>query len=298
MVNAAAELDCEERSRAVATTEPAVEVPRTVIEPRSGWQLLDLAELWRSRELLYFLVWRDIKVRYKQTVLGAAWAVVQPLATMAAFAVFLGRVGGISSSVPNYPLFVFAGLMPWTFFSRAVTTAGISVVANQHLVSKVYFPRLLIPIATVAAGVVDFLIAFAVLLLMMVWYGVPPGWGMLLAPVVFLLLALSATGIGALLAGLTVKYRDFGHILPFAVQIWMFATPTIYLPADGLFSPQWQALLPLNPAYGLIYNFRQTMLGGPLDWYSLAVSSGVGLGLLVLGCWHFRQVEQSFADVI
>ncbi len=282
---------------AVAETPTEGDLPETVIERRPGWQFVNLREIWRFRELLFFLTWRDVKVRYKQTVLGAAWAVLQPLATVAVFAFFLGRMGGISKDIPHYPLFVLAAILPWTFFQNAVTAAGNSVVANERLVTKIYFPRLIIPIGSVGACLFDFLISLAILAVMMTWYGAAPGWSVLLAPVVMLLLAASAAGVGTLLSALIVAHRDFKYVLTFAVQLWMFATPCIYLlpPATGSLS--W-IVLPLNPAYGLLLNFRQAVLGGEIDWYALSVSSAVGLALLLVGCLYFRRVERTFADVI
>lgn len=281
-----------------ASSSAADNLPITIIERRRGWQIFDLKELWRYRELLFFLTWRDVKVRYKQTVLGAAWAIIQPLATMVVFTVFLGQLASVPSGDFPYPLFVFAGLLPWTFFSNAITSAGQSVVGSQNLVTKVYFPRLIIPISAVGVGLVDFLIAFGMLFVLMFWYGVFPGINFLLAPFLILGLMIAALGMGILLSALTVAYRDFRYVVPFAVQLWMFATPSIYMQADAVVSPRAQWVLPLNPAYGLIYNFRQSVLGGELDFYSLAVSSGVGMVLLLLGCLYFRRVERSFADII
>jgi lipopolysaccharide transport system permease protein len=281
---------------------PAVEgsLPVTVIEPQSGWQLLDLKELWRFRELLGFLVWRDVKVRYKQTALGAIWAVLQPFATMVVFTLFLGKTGVAASGAGDvhYPLFVFAGLLPWLFFASSVSTAGQSVVVNERLVTKIYFPRLIIPMAAVGASLVDFVIAFGMLLVMMLYYGVGPSWSMLLMPVPMLGLLIAALGVGTLLSALTVAYRDFRHAVPFMVQLWMFATPTIYLQDLSRINPLWQRLLPLNPAYGMVSNFRAAMLGQDFDLYSLALSGAVGLFMLLLGCFYFRRVERSFADVI
>lgn len=285
-----------ERSQAPA--DLIAELPVTVIEPRPGWRLLDLRELWRFRELLYFLTWRDVKVRYKQTVLGVAWAVLQPLATMIVFSLFLGKVGGIADVVPHYPLFVLAGLLPWTFFGNAITSAGNSVVGNQNLVTKVYFPRLIIPLSAAGAGLVDFAIAFGLLAVVMPFYGAVPGWSVLALPAIVALLVIAALGVGILLAALTVAYRDFRYVVPFGVQLWMFATPSIYLPVDGVIGPLGQAILPLNPAYGLILNFRLAVLGGDLNWYALAVSGGVALVLLAVGCLYFRRVERHFADII
>jgi lipopolysaccharide transport system permease protein len=284
---------------APAAPVPADELPLTVIEPRSGWQLVDLRELWRYRELFFFLTWRDVKVRYKQTVLGAAWAVLVPLATMIVFSLFIGRAAGIAEGFTAYPysLFVFAGLIPWTFFAFATNSGGMSVVGNQNLVTKVYFPRLIIPMSAVGAGLVDFLIAFTMLLAMMLWNGILPGWGFLWVPVITLITLAAALGVGTLLAALTVAYRDFRHAVPFMVQLWMWSTPSIYLPATKL-GPVSGWIMPLNPAYGLIENFRLAMLNEPLQWYSLGVSSAVSVVLLLAGCLYFRRVERSFADII
>jgi lipopolysaccharide transport system permease protein len=278
---------------------PPPELPVMVIEPRSGWRVVDLGELWRYRELVMFLTWRDIKVRYKQTVLGAAWAVLQPLATMVVFTLFLGRVtGSTAEGAPAYPLFVFAGLLPWLLFANSISSVGLSVVGNQSLVTKVYFPRLIIPISSVGVGVIDFGIALAVLGVMMACYGVAPGWAVLLAPVIVLALVVAALGVGTLLSALTVAYRDFRYVVPFGVQLWMFATPSIYLQAGWEPGSWGYLLLPLNPAYGLIAAFRQAVLGGPIDLYTLGVSSAVAAALFVVGCLYFRRVERSFADII
>ncbi len=281
----------------VAGAPAADDLPLTVIERRSGWQIVDLRELWRFRELLFFFVWRDVKVRYKQTVLGAAWSVLQPLATVVVFSLFLGRASGLNEHIPNYPLFVLAGVLPWTFFGNALSAAANSVVGNQNLVTKIYFPRLLLPLSTVGANLFDFAIAFCMLAVAMLWYGAMPGWSVWALPLIVLLLMAAATGVGTLLAALIVAHRDFKFILTFLVTLWMFATPTIYLDAETL-GPRTRTWLPLNPAYGLIDNFRRSVLGGPLDLYSLGVSAAVSLGVLLLGCWYFRHVERGFADVI
>jgi homopolymeric O-antigen transport system permease protein len=294
---------CEDGSSPLSQTTTAdatapIGLPVMVIERQSGWQIVDWGELWRYRELLFFLTWRDVKVRYKQTVLGAAWAVLQPLATMVVFSAFLGRMAAAPSASVPYPLFVFAGLLPWTFFANAISSAGQSVVGNQNLVTKVYFPRLVIPMGAVGAGVVDFAVAFGLLLVLMLYYGVMPGWGFLLVLPLTLGLVIAALGVGMLLSALTVTYRDFRHAVPFMVQLWMFATPSIYMQADAMVGPRLRPLLLLNPAYGLITNFRAAMLGGPLDVYSLAVSGAVSLALLLVGCLYFRRVERNFADII
>jgi lipopolysaccharide transport system permease protein len=294
-------------------TRPAADdLPVTVIEPRPGWHLVDFREMWRFRELLFFLVWRDVKVRYKQTVLGAGWSVAKPLATMLVFAVFLGVVMDMRSNPllrESYSLFLLAGIVPWTFLSSAVPCAGDSVVNSTDLITKISFPRLLLPLASVGANLVDFAIAWGMLLLMIAgyWVGgyyhwdwtgprVLPGWQLLLAPVIVLLMAILALGVGALMAALTVTHRDFRTVMTFAIPLWMFSTPTIFFQMEV--GTLWQKLLPLNPAYGLIFNFRECMLGRDPDLYSLGVSSAVSFGLLLLGCLYFRKVERGFADVI
>lgn len=282
---------------ALPALPPAPEPPLTVIEPRGGWALPDLRELWRYRELLYFLALRDIKVRYKQTVLGLGWAVVQPLATMAVFALFLGRMAGVAAGVPDYPLFVFAGMVAWTFFGNTVTAASGSVVANERLVTKIYFPRIAIPLSTVGVGLFDLIIASGLLAVMALAFGVVPGWSVLLLPLVVASLAVAASGVGVLLSALIVSQRDFKYVLTFGVQLWMFATPSLYLPASAL-GPTAQTYLPLNPAYGLVLAFRQAALGGPIDWYAFGVSSAVGALVAVAGLLYFRRVERGFADKI
>jgi lipopolysaccharide transport system permease protein len=277
--------------------EPHDDLPVTVIERRSGWHFIDLRELWRFRELLYFLTWRDLKVRYKQTVLGISWAVVQPLATMVVFSIFMGRAGGMADKVEQYPLFVFAAVLPWTFFANAIATAGNSLVGNERLVTRVYFPRLIVPLSCLGVALFDFLVSLALLAVLMAWYGAVPGWGLLLAPIIFLVLALAAAGIGSLLSALIVAQRDFRYVLTFGVQLWMFATPAIYLPDDA-FGPRTRGWLALNPAQGLIYNFRHCLLGGEIDWTTLALSAAVSVAVLLAGCFYFRRVERGFADVI
>jgi lipopolysaccharide transport system permease protein len=273
-------------------------LPLTIVERQPTWRFLDLGEMWRYRELLYFLVWRDVKVRYKETVLGALWAVLQPLSTMVVFTLFMGKLLDAPTEGLPYPLFVFAGLIPWTFLSNAIGSGGQSVIANQKLVTKVHFPRVMIPMGTVSAGLVDFGVAFLLLVGMMVCYGVGPGLGILALPIVLAGLVATGIGIGVLLSALTVTYRDFRHVIPFLVQIWMFATPSIYMFTNVKSGRGWAMLLPLNPAYGLIANFRMALVGRPLDWYSLIVSLSVAILLFVVGCVYFRRVERNFADLL
>jgi lipopolysaccharide transport system permease protein len=277
---------------------PPDDLPVTIVERQPGWKFVDVAEVWRYRELLYFLVWRDVKIRYKQTVLGAAWAILQPFATMVVFSLFFGRLAQMSASDVPYSLFVFAGLLPWTFFAGAIANAGNSIVGSQNLVTKVYFPRIFIPLSAVGAGLVDFAIAFGMLLVLMLYYGVMPGVGMICVPLLALLLVMAAAGVGTILSALTVAYRDFRYVVPFMVQLWMFATPCIYMSEAGFESSLWRLVLPLNPVYGIILAFRAAALGGAWDLGSLAISSGVTLVCLLAGCVYFRRVERSFADII
>jgi lipopolysaccharide transport system permease protein len=258
--------------------------------------------LWSSRELIYFLTWRDVKVRYKQTLLGAAWAILQPVMMMVVFTIFFARLARLPAGDLPYPVFVFAGLLPWTFFATAIASAGNSVVGSERLITKIYFPRLAVPFAAVAAAVVDFAIALGVLIVMMGIYvlkGAPihPGAGLLFAPVIFALIALAAIGVGTLLAALNVAYRDFRYVIPFLIQLWMFATPTIYMqpaPADSAL----RAAILINPLAVLIAAFRATVLGGPVPWGHVLMSAGVCVGLFLAGCLYFRKVEDHFADVI
>jgi homopolymeric O-antigen transport system permease protein len=293
------------REAIIDSRSPGLEMPLQaadpeliIIERKSGWQWLNVKELWRYRELLYFLVWRDIKVRYKQTVLGAAWAVLQPLAMMIVFSLFFGRLAEMPSAKLPYPLFVFAGLLPWFFFANALGSAGQSVVGNQNLITKVYFPRLLIPAGAVAVCLVDWAIGFVMLLLMMAGYGVTPGWGLAWIPLLMVGLITASMGMGTWLSALTVAYRDFRYVIPFMIQLWMFATPSVYMQTDKMLHPRWSYVLPLNPAHGLIANFRAAVLGLEIDPYSLTISWLVSGLLLVCGCLYFQRVERSFADVI
>jgi homopolymeric O-antigen transport system permease protein len=282
-----------------AADPPAPAPHRTVIEPTRGWRLVDVRELWRFRELLFFLCWRDVKVRYKQTVLGAAWAVLQPALLMVVFTIFFSRLGGLSSGDVPYPLFAFAGLLAWTFFATAVTTAGNSVVGSERLITKIYFPRLAIPFAAVGAAVVDFFCAMFLLAVLMAVYGYPPTWNLLAAPVIFAVIALMAAGLGTLLAALNVAYRDFRYVIPFLIQIGMFATPTIYMqPATGAEAGSAAWWLALNPMTTLIAGFRASVLGGELPWAGLAVATAWAVAMLLAGCLYFRRVEDGFADQI
>jgi lipopolysaccharide transport system permease protein len=271
---------------------------RTVIEPPRGWQLVNVQELWRYRELLFFLCWRDVKVRYKQTLLGAAWAILQPGLMMVVFTIFFSRLAGLPSGNIPYPLFAFAGLLPWTFFATAVANAGNSVVGSERLITKIYFPRLAVPFATVGAALVDFVIAFGLLAVLMAAYGHAPSWNIWLAPFIFLVIVLTATGLGTLLAALNVAYRDFRYVIPFLIQVGMFATPTIYMLPTGHEGRAMQTLLVANPMTSLIAGFRASVLGGPIPWEGLAVATVLAVVIFVLGCLYFRKVEDRFADII
>jgi lipopolysaccharide transport system permease protein len=280
------------------TGAPEEGVAELVIEAPQGRVGIDWRELWRYRELLYFLTWRDVKIRYKQTALGAAWAILQPLMAMVIFSIFFGRLAGLgekTGGVP-YPIYVFAGLLPWTFFANAIGSSGKSVVGSANLITTVYFPRLVTPFAAVGAGLVDLGVSLTVLLGLMAWYGVPLSWQLLLAPLFLLGTVLAATGVGALLSALTVAYRDFQYVVPVMVQLWMFVTPVIYPPS--IVPEQWRWLLALNPMTGLIDGFRAAFLARPLDWPNIAISLGVSAAAFLAGAAYFRTVERRFADII
>lgn len=268
----------------------------TVIEPPKGWHMLDWRELWAYRELLWVLTARDVKVRYKQTVLGAAWAIIRPVTAMVIFSVVFGQLAKMPSDGYPYPVFVYAALLPWTFFSTAISTSAQSLVGSAHLVSKVYFPRLIIPLASAGSGLIDLLVSTGILLLMMLWYGVGWSWNLLAAPVLLAAVVFAALGVGTMLSALTVAYRDFIHITPFLVQIWMYVTPVIF--PVSLVPPRWQWLLYLNPMTGLVEGFRAAFLGKPLDLPGLGVSLGISIVLFIAGVAYFERVERRFADII
>jgi lipopolysaccharide transport system permease protein len=268
----------------------------TLIEPIKGWRMLDWRELWAYRELLWVLTARDIKVRYKQTVLGAGWAILRPFITMVIFSVVFGQLAKMPSDGYPYPVFVYAALLPWTFFAAAIGTSGNSLVGSSHLVSKVYFPRLIIPLSSVGAGLVDLLISTGILLLMMLYYGVGWSWNLLAAPVLLLFVIFTALGVGTLLSALTVAYRDFTHLTPFMVQIWMYITPVIF--PVSLVPERWQWLLYLNPMTGLVEGFRSAFLGKPFDWDGLGISFAIAIAIFLIGVAYFEKVERRFADII
>lgn len=268
-----------------------------VIEPRKGWAPVDLRELWKFRELLYFLAWRDIKVKYKQTALGVIWALLQPVAAMLIFSLVFGRFAAMPSEGAPYPVFVLTGLLLWNYFAAVLNQSTTSLVAGANLVSKVYFPRLIIPASSAIAALIDFLIGFLVLLVMMLWYGVGFQPGMLLAPFIIGITLLNAIGFGIWLSALNVRYRDVQYAVPFLIQIWMFASPVIY-PAS-LLGEKWSWLLLLNPMTGIIEAIRPVMLANrAIPWEGLVLSAAIGLIVFLSGVFYFRRVERYFADVI
>lgn len=271
--------------------------PSVVIRPRKGYFQLELDELWQYRELLWFLVWRDILIRYKQTAIGISWAVLQPVVTMAIFAVIFGRLANIPSDGLPYPIFAFAALLPWNFFSQALSRSGTSLVGNSNLITKIYFPRLLIPIAASVSPLVDLLCSFVLLLGLMAFYGIVPGAAVLLLPVFMLLALLTSLAAGLWLSALNVRYRDVGHTIPFLVQVWMYASPVAY--SVTMVPVKWRLLYSLNPMVGVIEGFRWALLGSRQpDFGVITVSAAVMLLLLVTGLLYFKQMEQSFADII
>jgi len=267
------------------------------IEPPRGWTTLGLRELWEYRELLYFLTWRDIKVRYKQTALGAAWAIIQPLSTMIVFSLFFGRLARIPSDGVPYPLFSFAALVPWTFFANGLTQSANSVVLSQNLITKIYFPRLAVPIATVLAGAVDFVLAFVVLVGLMLFYGTPLTLHALWVVPFSLLALVTALGVGFWLAALNVQYRDVRYAVPFLVQLWLFATPIAY--PSSLLSEPWRTVYGLNPMVGVVEGFRWALLGtATAPGAMVLVSTVAALVVAIGGALYFRRMEQTFADVV
>ena len=276
----------------MTTVEPALR-----IEPSHGWVSLKLRELWEYRELLYFLTWRDIKVRYKQTALGAAWAIIQPFFTMVVFSLFFGKLARMPSDGIPYPIFSYAALVPWTFFANGLTQSANSLVGSANLIKKVYFPRLVVPISSVLSGLVDFVLAFVVLLGMMIYFGVAPTWNVLWLPLLVLLAFVTALGVGLWLSALNVQFRDVRYTVPFLTQFWLFATPIAY--PSSLLSEPWRTLYGINPMVGVVEGFRWALLDtntapGPM----IFVSAAAALGILISGLFYFRRMERTFADVV
>lgn len=287
-------------SKSTGVSSPLKEgegLPVVRITPSTGWVSLKLHEVWAYRELLYFLIWRDVKVRYKQTVMGAAWAVIQPFFTMMVFSLFFGRLAKVPSDGIPYPLFAFAALVPWTFFSNGLSQASNSLVSEGNLIKKVYFPRLTVPIASALSGIVDFVVAFIMLLLMMLYYGVVPTAHIFWLPLFLLLAFISAIGVSLWLSAMNVQFRDIRFVLPFLTQFWLFATPIAY--PSSLLDEPWRTLYGINPMVGVVEGFRWALLGadtapGPI----VIVSALTALVLLVSGAYYFRRMEKNFADVV
>mgnify|MGYP004002994253 FL=1 len=270
---------------------------KTVIKPSRGWVPLRLRDLWEYRELLYFLTWRDIKVRYKQTALGALWAIIQPFFTMVVFSIFFGRLAKIPSDGIPYPLFAYAALVPWTFFANGLSQSSNSLVGSAELITKVYFPRLIIPVSSILSGLLDFVIAFAVFILMALYYGIYPTVSIILLPFLLLLGFTTALGVGLWLSALNVRFRDVRYIIPFLTQFWLFATPIAY--PSSLLPDPWRIVYGINPMVGVVEGFRWALLGTETaPGAMIIVSSLVAVCLLVSGVFYFKRVEKYFADVI
>ena len=272
-------------------------VPVTIIEPKKGWIPIDFKEIWKYRELFYFLTKRDIKVRYKQTVLGGLWAIIQPFFTMVVFSIFFGRLAKLPSDGIPYPIFVYAGLLPWTYFANSITNSGNSLVGSANLITKVYFPRVIIPASASLAGLLDLFIAMTILFVMMVYYGLYPGLEIVILPLLIGLTCLCAMGVGLWLSAMNVQYRDIRYTIPFLIQIWMFVSPVIY-PAS-LVTERYKWVLALNPMGGIINAFRACLLGHkPIDWLLLGVSAIIVFAIFFSGLYYFRRMERTFADVV
>lgn len=268
-----------------------------IIQPSAGWSALRLHDLWVYRELILFMTWRDLKVRYKQTLLGASWAVLQPFLTMVVFSIFFGNLAKVPSDDVPYPIFSYTALIPWTLFSKALQDASRSLVASSHMITKIYFPRMILPLASVLAGVVDFFIAFIVLIAMMIYFGIMPTYNIWILPFFLLLTLITAVGVGLWLSALNVIYRDVGYVLPFLTQFWMFLTPIAY--PSSLVPERWQVLYAMNPMTGVVEGFRWALLGtGQAPGMMTAVSSIVAVIILVSGMFYFRRMERLFADMV
>lgn len=272
-------------------------IPHLHITPSEGFTPLKPGEIWEFRELLFFLVWRDVKVRYKQTALGVSWAIIQPVMTMLVFSIFFGKLAKLSSDGVPYPIFSFAALVPWTLFSNGLTQATNSIVANSNLIKKVYFPRLIIPMATVFGGLVDFVLAFSVLILMMLFYGIAPTINIVWLPVFLVITMIASLAVSLWLSALNVEYRDVKYVIPFITQVWLFATPIAY--SSTLLEEPWRTLYGLNPMVGVVEGFRWALLGTATEpGWMVAFSAAAAFALLVSGTFYFRRMEKTFADII
>lgn len=289
----------EQSSAQTPSPDPSYDLPEkplVTIEARKSWVPLNLRDLWACRELLYFLMWRDIKVRYKQTVLGAAWAVIQPLVTMIVFTYFFGKLAKVPTDGVPYPIFFYTGLLLWTFFSNGVSSGANSLIGNSNLITKVYFPRLIIPSAAVGAGLLDFAIASVLLIGLLVYYDFPVTWGYLMLLPLIALTTLMALGVGIWFSALNVKYRDVRYALPFLIQIWLFVSPIIY--PSSLVPEEWRWVMWLNPVTGIVEAFRASLFGQPFLWAALAYSGGFSLVMLAYASYAFRRMERNFAELI
>jgi lipopolysaccharide transport system permease protein len=292
-VNPTAQTTCHQPGNSASSEPP----PVWRIEPSRGWVSLKLAELWEYRELLYFLIWRDIKVRYKQTALGVAWAIIQPLFTMLIFFFSFGKLARIPSDGLPYPLFCYAALVPWSFFSNGLTQSSNSLVGSANLITKVYFPRLTIPLATVFSGIVDFALAFALLIVMMFWFGVSLSIKILFLPLFVVLAFVASLGVGLWLSALNVEFRDVRYVVPFIAQFWLLATPIAY--PSSLLPDHWRTIYGLNPMAGVVEGFRWALLGtNTSPGKMLIVSSLASLIIMIGGAFYFRRMEKSFADIV
>jgi lipopolysaccharide transport system permease protein len=285
-------------SQSPSTLPPVDDEKITLIEPLRGWVHLGLREMWDYRELLFFFTWRDIKVRYKQTVLGASWAILQPFFSMVVFSVFFGQLAKIPSDGIPYPIFSYTGLLPWTFFANGLSSAANSVVRDANLVKKVYFPRLIVPVSSVLGGLLDFVLAFLVLVGMMMYYALyPTGASIVWLPFFLLLALVTALGSGLWLAAMNAQYRDIRYVVPFLAQIWMWVTPVVY--PTSLLDQPWRTLYGLNPMVGVVEGFRWALLGaGHAPGLMVALSALMAVGMFVSGAFYFRRMERTFADVV
>lgn len=294
------------RPERIAPDSPAAMAPvrngddrhHAFIQPPSRWPRFNFAELWKYRELFFYLVWRDVKVRYKQTALGIAWAVLQPAMMMVVFTVFFHRLAGIDTGTLPAPIFFLSGLLPWYFFQQSVNASGGSVVGSEHLITKIYFPRLIIPVASVFAAIFDSLIAMSLLVVMCIIYEVSPTWHLLFLPVVYMVIAMLAIGTGTLIAALNVIYRDVRYIVPFALQLGMFATPTIYMSPHPESGRTLNLVAEINPLTALVSAYRSATVGGPMPWMEFGIAAAVAAVMLVIGSLYFRKTEDRFADII
>jgi lipopolysaccharide transport system permease protein len=285
-----------ENSQASGTTFHLPEEPLVVIQPSNKWNLINLKDIWAYRELLFFLTWRDVKVRYKQTLLGAAWAILQPLFMMIIFTIFFGGLAGVDTHGIPYPIFSLGALVPWTFFANTITASGNSLVGSAHLITKVYFPRLIVPAAAMTAGFVDFALAFLLLVVMMIYYRVPVTAQVLFLPVLVLLTALFGLGVGTWMSALNVKYRDVRFALPFLIQLWLFVSSVI-LPSSAI-PAKYRWILMFNPMSGIIEGYRAALFGLPFDWPAIGVATVLTIAMLFYSVYSFGKAERSFADII